>query len=77
MIDEKAWRLDVAGMVAKPLTLTLNDLKALPRQEVTSTLECSGNNGLPFAISTIGDERWGRSFAGRDASDGTDPEPRP
>jgi len=64
MIDEKAWRLDVAGMVAKPLTLTLNDLKALPRQEVTSTLECSGNNGLPFAISTIGNARWaGASLA--------------
>src|SRR5277367_3953187 len=33
VVDEKAWRLDVAGMVAKPLTLALADLKALPRQE--------------------------------------------
>jgi DMSO/TMAO reductase YedYZ molybdopterin-dependent catalytic subunit len=34
-IDDKAWRLEVAGLVAKPLTYTLN--------EVTSTLECAGN----------------------------------
>jgi DMSO/TMAO reductase YedYZ molybdopterin-dependent catalytic subunit len=64
VIDEKAWRLDVAGMVAEPSTMTLADLKALPRQEITSTLECSGNNGLPFAISTIGNARWaGASLA--------------
>ena len=48
VIDEKTWRLDV-GPGSQPLTLTLSELKALPRQEVTSTLECSGNNGLPFA----------------------------
>ena len=48
-IDEKSWRLDVAGLVAKPLTFTLNELKALPRQEVTSTIECSGNSGLKSA----------------------------
>lgn len=51
-------------MVAKPLTMTYNDLKALPRQEITSTLECSGNNGLPFITSTIGNARWaGASLA--------------
>jgi DMSO/TMAO reductase YedYZ molybdopterin-dependent catalytic subunit len=53
-IDEKAWRLDMAGTVTKPSTLTLANLKAQPRQEVTSTLECSGDNGLPFAVRTIG-----------------------
>jgi len=57
-IDEATWRLDLAGMVAKPSTLTLNDLKALPRQEITSTVECSGNNGLPFLPSLIGNARW-------------------
>jgi DMSO/TMAO reductase YedYZ molybdopterin-dependent catalytic subunit len=64
VIDEKAWRLDVAGMVTKPLTYTLNDLKSLPRQEVTSTLECSGSNGFPFNPSLIGNARWaGTSLA--------------
>lgn len=64
VIDEKAWKLDVAGMVTKPLTYTLNDLKSLPRQEVTSTLECSGSNGFPFNPSLIGNARWaGTSLA--------------
>jgi DMSO/TMAO reductase YedYZ molybdopterin-dependent catalytic subunit len=64
VIEEKAWRLDVAGMVAKPLTFTLNDLKSLPRQEVTSALECSGSNGFPFNPSLIGNARWaGASLA--------------
>ena len=65
VIDEKAWRLDVAGMVAKPLTLTIDELKAMPRQEVTSTIECSGNDGLPFLTSAVGNARWaGTSLAG-------------
>jgi DMSO/TMAO reductase YedYZ molybdopterin-dependent catalytic subunit len=64
VIDEKAWKLDVAGMVTEPLTYTLNDLKSLPRQEVTSTLECSGSNGFPFNPSLIGNARWaGTSLA--------------
>ena len=65
VIDDKTWRLDVAGMVAKPLTLTLDELKAMPRQEVTCTIECSGNNGLPFFTSAVGNARWaGTSLAG-------------
>lgn len=58
LIDERAWRLDVAGLVAKPLTLTLDEVKALPRQEVISTIECSGNDGLPFLASAVGNARW-------------------
>ena len=30
-IDPKTWRLDVSGEVRKPLSLTLDELKALPR----------------------------------------------
>jgi DMSO/TMAO reductase YedYZ molybdopterin-dependent catalytic subunit len=64
VIDENAWRLDVDGMVAKPTTLTLNELKALPRHEITSTLECSGNNGLSFLSSLVGNAQWaGASLA--------------
>jgi DMSO/TMAO reductase YedYZ molybdopterin-dependent catalytic subunit len=64
VIDAKAWRLDVAGTVAKPSTFTLADLKALPRVEIVNTIECSGNNGLPFAQSTVGNAQWaGASLA--------------
>jgi DMSO/TMAO reductase YedYZ molybdopterin-dependent catalytic subunit len=58
-IDPKAWRLDVSGQVGNPTTLTLGQLKGLPREQVTFTLECSGDNGLPFLQSSIGNARWG------------------
>src|SRR5204862_7114285 len=53
-IDAKTWKLEVDGMVKKPLALTLADLKALPRQKVTFTVECSGNHGFPFFTGGIG-----------------------
>ena len=63
-IDEKFWHLEIDGLVAKPLTLTLSQLKSLPRQEVTSTIECAGNHGLPFLTTAIGNARWtGTSLA--------------
>ncbi len=53
------WRLDVGGLVANKLTLSLADLKALPKHDVTFALECSGNTGgAPFAIGLIGNARW-------------------
>jgi DMSO/TMAO reductase YedYZ molybdopterin-dependent catalytic subunit len=58
-IDAAAWRLDVVGQLGTPLNFTLSDLKARPRQDVTFTLECSGNNGLPFFISAVGNAKWG------------------
>ena len=57
-IDTGTWRLDISGQVAKPRSLSLDQLKALPRHEVTFTLECSGDNGLPFLQSAIGNARW-------------------
>ena len=51
-------------MVSKPLTFTVTELRSLPRQEVTSTIECAGNNGLPFLTSAVGNARWaGASLA--------------
>jgi DMSO/TMAO reductase YedYZ molybdopterin-dependent catalytic subunit len=44
--------------VQQPLTLSLDDLKARPRQEVTFTVECSGNDGLPFFNAGIGNATW-------------------
>jgi DMSO/TMAO reductase YedYZ molybdopterin-dependent catalytic subunit len=58
LIDEKAWKLEVTGLVKRPLTLTLGELKARPRQEVVFTLECSGNHGHPWFISGIGTAIW-------------------
>jgi DMSO/TMAO reductase YedYZ molybdopterin-dependent catalytic subunit len=61
-LDEAAglWRVNVAGLVARPLSLSLPDLKARRRREVDFTLECAGNTGtgLPFAKGFIGNARW-------------------
>jgi DMSO/TMAO reductase YedYZ molybdopterin-dependent catalytic subunit len=54
----ETWRLEIAGLVKQPRTLTLGDLKMRPRQEVVFTLECSGNDGLPWFRSGIGTARW-------------------
>jgi DMSO/TMAO reductase YedYZ molybdopterin-dependent catalytic subunit len=58
VIDERAWRLEITGLVKQPMSLTLPTLKARPRQEVTFTLECSGNHGFPWFISGIGTAKW-------------------
>jgi len=57
-IDPKTWRLAISGLVARPTTLTLDQLRALPRKAIISTIECSGGNGLPFAQSMIGNATW-------------------
>ncbi len=58
VVDESDWQLEVTGRVERPMSLTLDDLKARPRQEVDFTLECSGNTGLPFLIGAVGNARW-------------------
>lgn len=57
-IDAADWHLEIGGLVSQPMTLTLDEIKALPRQEVIFTLECSGNNGRPVVDSIIGNAQW-------------------
>jgi DMSO/TMAO reductase YedYZ molybdopterin-dependent catalytic subunit len=58
VIDESNWKLEIGGQVKKPTALTLTEIKSRPRQEVTFTVECSGNTGLPFFNGGIGNARW-------------------
>jgi DMSO/TMAO reductase YedYZ molybdopterin-dependent catalytic subunit len=57
-IEADDWQLDIQGLVDNPTTLTLDQLKSLPRREVTFTLECAGNHGLPGFSAAIGTARW-------------------
>jgi DMSO/TMAO reductase YedYZ molybdopterin-dependent catalytic subunit len=50
--------LQVAGAVRNPLTLTLDDLRALPAVERAVTLECAGNGRLDMRPLPTG-EPWG------------------
>ena len=58
VIDERSWSLEIGGSVARPLRLTLDDIKARPRREIAFTLECSGNHGHPWFTSAVGNARW-------------------
>jgi DMSO/TMAO reductase YedYZ molybdopterin-dependent catalytic subunit len=63
-IDAASWSLEVTGLVERPLNLTLTQLKARPRKQITCTIECSGNRGLPFLTSAVGNANWaGASLA--------------
>jgi len=57
-LNERDWRLEISGLVARPATLSLADLRSRARREVTSTLECSGNSGLPFFTGGVGNATW-------------------
>jgi DMSO/TMAO reductase YedYZ molybdopterin-dependent catalytic subunit len=58
VIAPQDWRLEITGFVHRPMTLTLDQIRARPRQEITFTLECSGNTGLPFFTGGIGNAVW-------------------
>ena len=57
-LTERDWRLEITGQVEQPITLTLAELKARAREDVTFTMECSGNSGLPFFTGGIGNATW-------------------
>lgn len=58
VLNERDWRLEISGLVERPMTLSLADLKGRARQEVTFTMECSGNTGLPFFNGGVGNAAW-------------------
>jgi sulfite oxidase len=61
------WRLNVAGEVAKPLTLTMDDIRKMPSVEMVAVVECAGNGrgfyqpavpGLQWTNGSVGNARW-------------------
>lgn len=58
VVDGKTWKLEITGAVERPLALSLDALKKRPRQEVTCTVECSGNHGFPWFTGGIGTATW-------------------
>jgi DMSO/TMAO reductase YedYZ molybdopterin-dependent catalytic subunit len=51
-IDAAEWRLTVDGLVARPLSLTYQELLAMPAHELCATLECISNEVGGDLIST-------------------------
>jgi DMSO/TMAO reductase YedYZ molybdopterin-dependent catalytic subunit len=52
------WQLEITGLVERPMTLTMADLQAWPRQELDFTIECSGNHGFAWNWGLLGNARW-------------------
>lgn len=43
VVNESGWQMKVGGLVVRPVTLTLTDLRALPRTTYLRTMECISN----------------------------------
>jgi DMSO/TMAO reductase YedYZ molybdopterin-dependent catalytic subunit len=61
------WRLKIDGEVQQPITLTIDDLKKMPRVELVSVMECAGNGralfeppvaGAQWVYGAVGNGRW-------------------
>jgi DMSO/TMAO reductase YedYZ molybdopterin-dependent catalytic subunit len=56
--DAKKHALEVTGLVEKPMTLTLDDLKQRENADQLMTLECSGNGASKGFMSAIYNSKW-------------------
>jgi sulfane dehydrogenase subunit SoxC len=66
-VDVSSWRLDLDGLVERPLSLSLDELRARPAVEVSVTMECAGNGralvdphvvSQPWLLEAVGTARW-------------------
>ena len=66
-VDVDRWRLDVGGLVSKPLSLSLDDIKQRPARTMAVTMECAGNGralleprvvSQPWFTEGIGNAEW-------------------
>ena len=62
-IDPAAYRLNLTGLVSKPLQVSLAELQKLPQHTVPATLECTGN-GRAFFNPKLPGIQWGRGAVG-------------
>ena len=58
ILNPESYRLAITGLVSRPQSLRLADLKMRPRREQTVTLECSGDHGFPFFTGAVGNAEW-------------------
>ncbi len=66
-VDAKSWRLKVAGLVSKPMSLTLDEIKARPAVTTVVTMECAGNGralltprpiSQPWLLEAVATAEW-------------------
>lgn len=57
-LDATSFRLSIGGLVERPLSLGMDDLRKMPSQTMVVTLECAGN-GRTLFDPPIDGEKWG------------------
>jgi DMSO/TMAO reductase YedYZ molybdopterin-dependent catalytic subunit len=57
-LEASSWRLEVGGLVDRPLCLSLREIRALPSRSLQVTLECAGN-GRSRLTPRVAGEQWG------------------
>jgi DMSO/TMAO reductase YedYZ molybdopterin-dependent catalytic subunit len=67
VVDVARWRLNVKGLVEKPLSLSLADLERMPQVTVEAVLQCAGNGrglfkppvpGVQWRYGAMGNAEW-------------------
>ncbi len=67
VVDLETFTLRVSGEVSAPFSISLRDLKKLPRVELVGVMECAGNGrafyvprvaGLQWGYGSVGNARW-------------------
>jgi DMSO/TMAO reductase YedYZ molybdopterin-dependent catalytic subunit len=56
--EVRDFRLEITGLVKKPMTLTMEGLRAMPRKDQLMTLECSGNGSSKGFMNAVYNSRW-------------------
>jgi sulfane dehydrogenase subunit SoxC len=66
-VDAATWRLEVGGLVERPLSLSLEELRGRAAVELAVTMECAGNGrahvephvvSQPWLLEAVGTARW-------------------
>jgi sulfane dehydrogenase subunit SoxC len=66
-VDPQGWRLELGGLVEKPVALTLAEVRARPGRTLAFTLECAGNGrallepravSQPWLQEAVGTAEW-------------------
>jgi DMSO/TMAO reductase YedYZ molybdopterin-dependent catalytic subunit len=66
-VNLSSWDLKIGGLVGKPATLSLEDIKAMPSRTEIVTMECAGNGralftprsvSQPWLLEAIGTAEW-------------------
>lgn len=56
--EAKDFKLEITGLVGRAMTLTMAELKELPRRDEFMTLECSGNGSDKGFMNAVYNSRW-------------------